>query len=224
MTQIGIPLYKYPTGAQNDPWGYLRKFSNNGRFVGAAVVNPDSGPGKTTDPVWNETIKRNTRANLRSLCYVDCDYSKQGPLYPTQQGLIWGELYGNIPGYFLDDFPTDPDDGIDIILQFRQRVPTKTLAINPGLPITTSDILRQVSYVVAYEGNYAGFVAQRENISAELWKKAWILVHGATQLECFDVWNYCSYRGAKFVWVSDIPFEYNPWNQLGNLFLENLVA
>ena len=224
MTSIGIPLYKYPTKEPNDDWVKVRKFAQVGRYVGTAVVNPSNGPGNTFDPVWDTTIKRNTAVGLRSLCYVPANYGEGDILHVLNEMKVWTALY-QVPGYFIDEWPSDPAVSEDLMLQIQHRGPIKTLVVNPGTPINATNIIKRISSIVIYEGDYTGFQNMMDQVTIpdEIWKKAWVLVHGATVEEAFIVWQTCKHFQARYCYVTDIPYEQNPWNQLGNLFVENLI-
>lgn len=68
--KLAIPAYFYPSGDGTDYWNSIAKANR----VGIAVVNPNSGPGSTSDSNYVKVITDSINAGHKVIGYVDTGY------------------------------------------------------------------------------------------------------------------------------------------------------
>jgi len=101
-----IPFYIYPTPIAIQP--LLDAKQQHPNIPMRVILDPDSGPGTTQDPVYVEAIKAMQLAGIQVVGYVNTDYNKRPIKEVISDITEWQTLY-QPDGIFLDRMGTDLD-------------------------------------------------------------------------------------------------------------------
>ena len=177
----GIPLYVYPT--TSSAWATL---ADGGQPVDWVVLNQDSGPGATADPIYTAAGAALVAAGTMVLGYVDYDYGAVSDATSTAQVTTWQSR--GIPGVFLDRAPTSQtatgpqpatlDSTITTVAALR-AAGAKHVVLNPGT-VPDPAYIPVADTTVIFEGSYAQWLAW----TPPAWLQQWppsryaVLVYG----------------------------------------------
>lgn len=222
--KIAIPSYFEP-GAK---WTQMQ---NAYPTVGRAVINPISGPGENTDPVFAQQVRRAQAAGLTVLGYVHTSYGKRSKEAVAADVDKYYSWYG-IDGVFFDEASTDCQYATsyyaDLYNYIKAKGSESKVILNPGTQ--TRECYMDVSDVVlTFEGSYRDYV---NSYSAPAWvgsysrSRFWHLVYSTSTTKAMERAVMLSKsRGAGWVYVTPDVLP-NPWDTLptGSYWTKELAA
>ena len=97
--QILVPAYQYPT--VGDMWARLAatpSWANVG-----VIVNPDSGPGTSLDPIYASAVAGARAAGVKLYAYVYTSYAARPASLVLGDVATYQSRYGPLDGIFLDE-------------------------------------------------------------------------------------------------------------------------
>ncbi len=130
-----VPAYFYPAGPALKDWKQL--FDAAGTVPLAAIVNPDSGPGKRADVNYKEIFSRAKNSKLTLLGYVTLSYGKR-PISAVKADVdSWLYFYPEVHGIFFDEQPSQPEFApfaLEVFAYVRGKLGRGLMVTNPGVP------------------------------------------------------------------------------------------
>ena len=165
MTRLAVPAYFNP---RYDPAGW-QHLARLGPALSFAILNPDSGPGRTADPAYYAPTAAVQAAGGRVIGYVDTGYGSR-PLASVLADLMRYQSWYGLRGAFLDQVSS----GRDHLKHYRclthaaRRAGFEFLVLNPGV---TPDpgYAELTDIVVTFEGPW---LAYRDHTAAH-----WVTDH-----------------------------------------------
>jgi hypothetical protein len=129
-----VPAYFYPAGQGLEEWERLLK--GGARAPITVVVNPNSGPGDTPDPLYGAIIRRAVSQGLIPIGYVSTAYAKR-PLEQVRSDIeTWVRFYPEIRGIFFDSQASGPEH-LAYYVELRKlvaaKIPREVVVTNPGV-------------------------------------------------------------------------------------------
>jgi hypothetical protein len=212
-----VPAYFYPSGEGEKPWA--RVIEASARVPIVAIVNPDSGPGKTRDPNYMRVFERARGSKLTLIGYVPLGYARR-PVGEVKDDVDrWIQLYPRINGFFFDEQPSGADQApfvLECFAHARQRLGHAVLVSNPGVLCAPEYLEGEQPPVVCLFEHERGFDTYRS--------PAWVHERGAQHFATLHYHRETAERmkslvaeslaqGAAFVYVTDAGGA-NPWDRL----------
>ena len=140
-TGILTPLYKFPTtNVWSDPSinAIIDAAKTNQNVTQHVIINPNSGPGTTTDATWLRAIRRLQGAGCYVYGYVPTGYSATAASVVTSTVDTWLSLYSTIDGIYFDEMSnTDTQTDRDLYKSYNDYAHSLGLGLNFGNPGTT---------------------------------------------------------------------------------------
>ena len=152
-TGLIVPLYSYPT---NPAWGALIKEKLSYPNVPIiAVVNPDSGPGKSLNPKYVSGVANLQKAGIIVVGYVPTGYASVGLKTVEASALDYKSWY-HVNGVFFDQMSNilGGESYYSNASQYANSIGLDLTVGNPGTSVPSSYV-GTVSILVIYER--AGF-------------------------------------------------------------------
>ncbi len=207
--KVAIPSYFYP-GAL---W---TKLENGAPTVGLAIINPNSGPGASRDPLYAAEIQRARAKGILVLGYVHTSYGARAIATVKAEINKYYSWYG-INGIFFDEASTNCAQK-PYYQTLRNYVKAKNAAakvvINPGtnIPecyITTADIL------LNFEDTYSAYLAWKPSGWEVKYpaSRFWHLVIATPYSKLSSAITLSKNRRAGWVYVTPDVLP-NPWDTL----------
>jgi hypothetical protein len=105
--QLLVPAYFYPSGEGLAQWN--RVIESSAAATTVAIANPESGPGKLTDPNYTKTLERARQKKVTVIGYVSTNYAKR-LLHEVKEDVDrWIDFYPTIQGVFFDEQASSAD-------------------------------------------------------------------------------------------------------------------
>jgi hypothetical protein len=148
-TGLIIPLYTYPT---NLSWSTLIKEKLSYPSVPIiAVVNPDSGPGKSPNPIYATGIAGLQKVGIVVVGYVPTGYASAKLKTVDASALDYKSWY-NVNGIFFDQMSNSPSEAsyYSVASQYANSIGLDLTVGNPGTSVPPSDV-GTVSILIIYE-------------------------------------------------------------------------
>jgi hypothetical protein len=220
--KISIPTYFYP-----DEGGLWDQVIAQAPVMGTVILNPNSGPGSSSDPNYVALAERLHSAGIQVLGYVSTRYGDR-PIAEVQQDIgLYADWY-QVDGIFLDEVPDESRciGEKNYYQQAAELVRRRATVVvgNPGTR-TCEDYLDFMDTLVLFEDTPTGW----ENYTAAPWMQNYeanrfsLLIHSQpdaallpTLLEQAQKANF----GQIFITDDVLP---NPWDSLPG-YWEDLVA
>lgn len=205
------PFYVHPLESPSD-WTSLVDGDLSCDF---AIVNVDSGPGETLDPIYEKALANGSRTPL--LGYIPLGYGRRPPDDVIHDGLLWRDRY-DVTDLFLDEAPADPREGcdtVDLIAQLRRNGATY-IVTNPGTcPSPSLVVASDITCVV--ETDWQAYPRAASSSAAELDgcapNQLMHIVHGVPPRAYDQTVTMAKDLGASYLWVTDATLP-NPWGRL----------
>jgi len=102
MQRIAVPSYFYPSGKGDVNWSCVIEASPT---VGIAIINPNSGPGHSSDPNYINQVNELKKRSIKVLGYVHTSYATR-PLDDVKEEIQRFQSWYSVDGIFLDEVPT----------------------------------------------------------------------------------------------------------------------
>jgi len=154
-TGLIVPLYSYPT---DSTWTTLiqAKQSNPGVPV-VAVINPDSGPGRSSDPNYVSGIASLQKAGIVVVGYVATGYASVKLKTVDASATDYKKWY-HVNGIFFDQMSNSKSEAgyYSRASQFAKSIGLGLTVGNPGTSVP-SNYVGTVSFLIIYEG--AGYAS-----------------------------------------------------------------
>ena len=133
LLKILVPAYFFPAGAGLQDWNRLIEAAPQVPII--AIVNPDSGPGKASNPDYAAIVSRAKEAGVEVIGYVNTDYGKR-PRQEIEADIDrWVQFYPDIQGIFLDAQASEAEH-VDLYAALRtfvrQKIKEAVVIGNPG--------------------------------------------------------------------------------------------
>jgi len=208
--RIAVPSYFYP----GPLWAELE---SGAPTAGLAIINPNSGPGPTTDPNYAAQVTHTRAAGMTVIAYVYTSYAaRSAPAVEADIDAYYTQ-YPDLDGIFIDEVGSDCGlapyyAGLDAYVKAKGGAGVTVL--NPGNPVpecyaTAGDIL------LTFEGSYAAYLG----FALAGWEsgypdaKFWHLVYAASAAQMPSAISLSRSRHAGWVYVTDDVLA-NPWDTL----------
>jgi hypothetical protein len=209
--RFAVPAYFHPGWASAD-W---RALAGLGPRLAFAVLNPDSGPGRSVDPAYREPVAAVQAAGGSVIGYVDTGYGRRPGSDVLRDLTVYRSGYG-LRGAFLDQVPS----GREHLAHYRRladaarRIGLDFLVLNPGV---TPDpgYAELTDVVVTFEGPWATY---GDHVVAD-WtrrhppERFCHLVHSTPPAELASVRDGAHGRHAGTVYATELTGA-NPWGSL----------
>ena len=227
---IAVPAYFNPNGSS-----YWTQLTQGAPAVGAAIANPDNGPGAAFDQGYATAIRTAANAGVKVIGYVDTGYfgttgrtTRDGATTTsawTAQAQAdvasWYRLYGGygLGGIFFDDGLADcAHVGLyqAVNASTKQSHPGAYTVVNPGVA-AESCYGSAADSVVMFEGTYADYA----NWTAPSWElnsanpdQFWNLVYATpTEAAMTSAVAHSKAQNAGYIYITDDDLP-NPWDTL----------
>jgi hypothetical protein len=209
-----VPAYFHPAWAADD-W---RSLAGLGPRLAFAVLNPDSGPGRSVDRAYLEPVAAVQAAGGGVLGYVDTGYGRRPGSAVLRDLAAYRSWYG-LRGGFLDQVPS----GLEHLAHYHRiaeaarRLGLDFLALNPGVT-PAAEYVELADVVVTFEGPWAAY---RDHVIAD-WtrrhppERFCHLVHSTPPAELASVRDGARRRHAGAVYATELTGA-NPWECLSAL-------
>ncbi len=207
--RLAVPSYFYPGPA----WQQLETAAGT---VGVAVVNPNSGPGTTSNPDYVGEVKRAREAGITVIGYVHTSWGARSASVVRREIDLYYKWYA-VDGIYLDEASTDCSkqpyyERLSRYIDRKGGMAVSVLGAGTTMPecyIRAGDVL------LTFEGTYQAYAAWvpsgwEFNYGA---KRFWHLVYSATDSEMASTVSLSKTRNAGWIYVTpdDLP---NPWDTL----------
>jgi len=152
-TGLIVPLYSYPT---NPAWSTLiREKLSYPNVPIIAIINPDSGPGKSLNPYYVLGIASLQKAGIVVVGYVPTGYAS-AKLKTVDASALEYKTWYNVNGIFFDQMSNSPNGAsyYSTASQYVNSIGLNLTVGNPGTSVPPSYV-GVVSILVIYEN--AGF-------------------------------------------------------------------
>jgi Spherulation-specific family 4 len=233
LQTLAVPSYIYPTGETGS--GAWQTMEAAAPQVGIVLINPDSGPGSSSDPNYAAETTYMQAAGVKVLGYVITNYAATSLSSVESQIDDYYTWYG-VDGIFLDDATTAAGADQEYFASLYSYIKAKpggrsnTVAINPGTPPDVSymsccDICCDCetdlgSYRVRVPASWeSGYPANRfwHIIYAAGWSG-----NGTAQM--YEVLNLSRTYNAGYVFITNA-YEPNPYDVIpSNPYWSELIA
>jgi Spherulation-specific family 4 len=178
-----------------------------------AVMNPDSGPGVASDPMWVTRLGNIALTNPSIVGYVDTSYAAR-PLTNVQADITKYMQWYGVKSIFLDQTPFGC-----LTASYYSAIAATVHAnggiviMNPGtLPLTCMIDIGDV--IVSFENSLPYYLASTAtNPGGYAPQKFWHLIYAVPADRQREIEELARQRGAGYVYVTadDLP---NPWSRV----------
>lgn len=219
---ILLPYYEYPSVSQteftSDTYKLLEAIrSSNINFY--IIVNPNNGPGTSTDQNYQNFIDNIVGANGIPIGYVYTSYGKRSITDIINDVETWTKLYKGIRGIFFDQITTSiTRDQVKQLSEAVRKNNMDFVILNPGTNISYelfSEILDYVDIVVTYENNTLSDLDLNQGIYQKIEKtKKACLLNSFSSIDENTVDNLLNYF--SYIYIA------NTYSSLPNYFEEEV--
>jgi Spherulation-specific family 4 len=157
---VAVPSYIYPGSA----WTQI---DDGAPTAGLAIINPDSGPGASSNSDYANQVTTSEAAGITVIGYVSTSYAGSvntaRTLAAAEQDIdTYYSWYPNIDGIFLDEASTDCAAEASYYLPLYNYIKSKggvaEVVLNPGE--NTSECYTSASdIIVDFEGVYSSYTS-----------------------------------------------------------------
>ena len=102
VASLLVPAYFYPVAGGD--WDRMATAAKSVPVT--AILNPDSGPGKTADPVYAAAVNKLRGSGGRIVGYVHTSYGKRSLTAAEAEARTYKSFY-HVDGIFVDEMATD---------------------------------------------------------------------------------------------------------------------
>ena len=212
-----IPAYFYPAGSALKDW--KRLFEAARTVPLAAIVNPDSGPGKRADANYKDIFSRARNTKLTLLGYVTLSYGKR-PISAVKADVdSWLYFYPEVQGLFLDEQPSQPEFApfaLEVFAYVRGRLGNGLMVTNPGVPCAPEYLAGRDAPVACLFEHETGF----SSFQIPDWARAkgadfvaMLFYHVKSADLMRTTLADATRKGAGYCYITDAPGP-NPWDRL----------
>jgi hypothetical protein len=216
-----VPLYSYPT----DPaWAAIVAAKQAHPSVTVrAIINPDSGPGASKDPLFAKGIATLDAAGIIVLAYVATTYAKKAPAAAHGEIDTYQGWYPGLKGIFFDEMSNTAGDeayyqGLDAYAK------SKGVAITVGNPgsDTLASFVGTVDTILIYESEGLPAVGSLGVFSGQYDRGNFgVIPYGVPALDATFVTGARAKVGFIYLTDDNLP---NPWDSLPPYFSSLLGA
>ncbi len=213
---LAIPSYFNPDPAGCTTNCYWVQLDSGAPTVGIAIINPNSGPGKTLDQNYVNTTRTAQAKGITVLGYVHTSYGRRNGSQVKGEIDKYYNWYG-VDGIFFDEASNDcakQSYYLNLYNYVKGKGGKAVDIINPGINtpecyITAADI------IVNFEDNYTNY----QMWAPSGWEfnypasRFWQLVIGATDSQLSNAISLSKNRNAGWIYVTNDTLP-NPWDTL----------
>ena len=163
FTSYIIPLYSYPDGQYQPEWEKLYNLGTS--KIVYVIINPNNGPGNTTDANYLNTINKLKAKGFYVIGYVYTNRANRNLEDVKNDINNWLSLYGadKIDGFFIDESSNDIQKYSyyrDIYAFVNSK--SKLVILNPGTNVDLK-FFNISDKIVVFESNETDFEAFQYN-------------------------------------------------------------
>jgi hypothetical protein len=228
-TDLVVPAYFDPSGSGATAWDTIA--TNAASVPLTAIVNPDSGPGKSADPTYITAIANVRRAGGKVIAYVHTSYGARSMSDVTADISKYLAFY-SLDGFFVDEMT---DDNTSALVEYYQSLYThiKTLSAdyqvvnNPGtnLPEVFASLPVADRFVV-YEDkqdHYAAFEPDAWQARYPASRFIHIIYDAASSQQLDSDLQLAVQKGAGGVYITSLTVP-NPYDDLPTYWSQEVAA
>lgn len=152
--KILVPLYVYP----GPTWDTVATYASLVPTV--IIINPETGPGKASDPKYQSYITKVIGEGLEVVGYVHTSWGQRALTQVQQDIDHWKSFYPNIQGIFLDEGATTANEigYYTTLYNYIKAKGWKYDIINPGT-VPAAGYENVATQIVTFEDHYTKFQA-----------------------------------------------------------------
>jgi hypothetical protein len=153
-----IPLYSYPQGQYQSQWEALYNLQTLKQVF--VVVNPNNGPGSSSDPNYLNAITILKLKKFKVIGYVSTSYAVRNIAFVKNDINQWFLLYGldNVDGIFLDEVSNDNLNYsyYQNLYNYIKSFGNKEVVLNPGTNVDLN-FFRIADKIIVFENSQSSF-------------------------------------------------------------------
>lgn len=149
-TGLIVPLYIYPAPGKWEP--LIAAKQANPQVPILAIVNPGSGPGSRTDPLYVAGMAALREAGIMAFAYVYSSYRRRSYDEVTNDIDAYTALYGrNFDGIFVDEMAKDDAAHYESVASHARSGGFGRVIGNPGTDVPKEYVGKAADVFVIYE-------------------------------------------------------------------------
>ncbi|CAJ0950178.1 unnamed protein product, partial [Mesorhabditis belari] len=225
---VVVPAYFYPSGTGLSNWNTLA--ANANKIELTAILNPNSGPGTSADPIYKTAIAKVRAAGGKVIGYVPTGYGKNAIAAVKAQVNKYFSFY-TLDGIFFDEMANGNSAAhVNYYKTLHQFVKAKSAKYevinNPGLNLPEIYVSTPVADRFAvYENPQANYPAYR--VTAWMGKYSTNrfihIVYNATAAQLNHDVNVAIAKHAGSVYITNLKTP-NPYAQLPSYWASEVTA
>ena len=226
-TGLLVPAYFYPSGAGATDWSLMDAASSSVDLT--AILNPDSGPGSSTDPNILSAVNSLRAAGGHDVGYIYTDYGST-PLATVENEVSSYLSMYPVSGFFFDGMSGDPSEHsyYKSLYDYAKGLSSAyTVIDNPGTSFDESDASDPVADTfIEFEGSASDYTTATpaswtSSYPASLFAAT---IYGAPTLgSMLSALSLAQSRNVGSVFVTDQNLP-NPYNQLPSYWDQEVAA
>jgi hypothetical protein len=212
-----VPAYFYPSG--DGLKGWKRLLDAAAKTPIAAIVNPDSGPGKRQDASYKELFRLAKGSKITLVGYVTLSYG-QRPLSAVKADVdSWLFFYPDIQGIFFDEQPSQAElapFALESFTYARTKLGGGLMVTNPGVPCAREYLTGRdapTACLFEHETGFDRFRLPEWASTGEPRSIAVLRYHVKTTESMRHALTDCIEKGAGYLYVTDATAP-APWSRL----------
>ena len=205
-----VPAYFYDI----NKWQELARLDSNATII----VNPNSGPGESTDSNYVKFIDDLVANNKKPIGYIYTKWGKRDISEVEADIDTWLALYPNIKGFFIDEASSSKEE-FSYYQELSRYIKAKkelSITLNPGTP--SDEIYYSIAdTIVVFESPIRELNTSKDYCQSFSSKSA-LIVYGANKTQMQDTLhqNSCSYF---YITDDSLP---NPYDTLPSFLDEEI--
>ena len=216
---IAAPSYFYP-GAQ---WDQLASASS---VVGLTIINPNSGPGSSSDPNYVSQVTKSKAAGLQVIGYVYTNYAARS-LQQVEGDIDLYYSWYNVDGIFIDQVSTSctiESYYASLNTYVKSKGGKGITVINPGQS-TQECYINSADIIVNFEGAYSDYLNWSTTWETKYSpSRFWHIVYAASSItQATNAINLAKSRNAAWIYTTDLTLP-NPYGALPTYWTQEVSA
>lgn len=218
---MAVPAYAYPN-TPNDFWSHSTPVKAGAIYI----MNPASGPGVKTDPLYTSVANKVKQSGIRLFGYVDTDYGRRSEKSIIADVDKFRKMYP-ITGIFLDQTQLDASHlAYYTAISNGIKARKLPLAFNPGQPIIDERYMALANHIMTFEGTLTTYQKtsfpqwQTKYPSQKFWHLVYDVPSSATMRQVITRANTLP-AGLLYITNRHMP---NPWDAIPPYWQEEIKA
>ena len=220
-----VPAYFYPADDGLKDW--KRLLDAAAKTPIAAIVNPDSGPGKRQDANYKELFRLARGSKITLVGYVTLSYG-QRPLSAVKADVdSWLLFYPEVQGIFFDEQPSQAElapFALESFAYARTKLGGGLMVTNPGVPCAQEYLIGRdapTACMFEHETGFDRFQLPDWARTSEPRSIAVLRYHLKTTESMRRTLTDCIAKGAGYLYVTDAASP-APWSRLPTYWEEEI--